>query len=465
MFEFLKPKKTKKVTNDSELRAPLLPRMGYENPASGTGTDSDKRSSGQFEPIFIPDWELEALYEYNALAARIINLPVDDMLKNWRSWEGKESDVSAVKREEKRLKLKLNTKEWLKNADLYGGAVLIPYIFGQDDKTKPLDISKVGVGDISHFVMMARTNIHKFSAKFYDLSNSQYLRPDYYQIVEKRKNGSVEYDSIKIHPSWVFEMSGQERPQRIKQELPSFWGISRLCRCYKSICTYEEVMGGLAQTITSGTIDVIKDANLADARTTKAKDSIDSDASKFSRMRSIYGMLFLDKDAEYDRKASNFSGLAPSVETVQEDVSLASGGIPVTKLFGKAKAGMSGDTNDGDIRNFNSDLEIRQDELTEHLAPIDELVIRSALGVVPADLDYFWNPISVVTGKEAADIEKAESEAAETRINSGQVAPEETRHALKGNKRYKLDETAFKKAQQQKAKEQNDAKDESKNQL
>lgn len=450
MFGFGKKSKQKKklVANDTDPSIWLeYGKNSYHNHATGQGTSVDQRSSGHFVHTFIPFYELEAMYEDNGLAGRMIDLPVDDMFKNWRVWEG--SNVEAIIEEEKRVSYKFQLKEWTKAADVYGGAVLIPLILGQDDLEQPLDLDAIDKGDLLKWFILDPNTIKKFVTNYVDPTSPTYLQPEYYIL--PTTDGTVN-----IHPSRVFELDGIRRPVRRRiNGVHDLWGQSRLARYYDSVRTYEEVMGSTAQSVTNSNIDVIAEEGMSDALTTEEEANIIQRASTIARLKSKLGILIQDKSAEYSRQTSNFSGLAPTIETVQEDCSMVSG-IPATKLFGKAKAGMSGDTNDGDIRNYNSDLEIRQDDFSQHLRIPDEIMIRSATGMSPeqAGLTYTWAPISVVTDSEAATIEKDRAAAAQTRIDSGQIAPEEARSALENNPLYKLDEAAFKRAQEEKKKEQ-----------
>lgn len=420
----------------------------YHNPATGQGTPQDPNYHGRFTWRYIPEWELYAMYEENGLAAKMIDLPVDDMLKNWREFDGAKAE--AIKAEEKRTGYQVHVKDWVKEADVLGGAVMIPLIYGQDDLEVPLDKKAIRKGDLFKWLVLGKLDIKKHVTNYTDPTSDNYLKPDYYIL--PTLDGT-----INVHPSRVFELSGIKRTvgRRITG-VCDLWGISRLARYYDSIKSYESAIGATVQTINDGNIDVLSEEGLGNALTTEEETNILRRASLIASLKSRFRILLQDKEAEFSRNSSNFSGLAPTLEIAQEDCSMVSG-IPATKLFGKAKAGMSGDTNDGDIRNYNSDLETRQKDFEHELMGPDEIIIRSATGnyAIP---DYTWNPISVVTGSEAAKIERDLAEAAAKRIESGQIAPEETRKPLQAGSHYKLDDAAFNAHQAKQQKDNQDGK-------
>lgn len=442
-------------SNDSMDVAPRRPPYhgsSYKNTDTGQGTHRDHRNAGYFAERVIGFNELEHMYEHNGLAGLIIDLPVDDMLKNWRDFDDSYKD--QIKQAEKAANYKHIIKEWIKTSDIYGGAVLIPLIYGQDNLEQPLNINRIRKGDVFRWLILDPITCQKHVANYWDITRDNFMKPDYYIL-------PTENGSINIHPSRVFERSGIKRPMR-KRLIGNFfmWGLSRLARCYDSIQTYEEVMGSTAQLVTSANVDVLTEEGLSDALTTEAEDSLMHRASIMNRLKSVFGLLVIDKEAQYSRNTVSFGGLAPTLEIAQEDVS-KDAGIPVTYLFGKAKAGMSGDTNDGDIRNYIGRLENRQEELETDLKEPDEIMIRNALGSMPNNLSFTWNPIAVVTGAEAAKIESDLANAAKARIESGQLAPEEVHAALESTPYYKLDDAAFKRASMQR--EKDNAKQDQKN--
>ncbi len=428
-------KKEKTVSNDESASSYYHHKTTYVNETTGSGTERDHRNQGKFLDRYISPFEFQNIYLHTAIGGRIIDLPISDMLRNWRDFnDGYKSIIADA---EKAARYKKVIKEWIRAADIFGGAVLVPLIIGQEDLEQPLDLDAIRKGDVIGWRIFDRTIINKYKEDFLNIADDDYERPKYYQLPGKDKQ-------ILIHPSRAFELSGIELTTSKKYYgYASRWGLSRLNRCYDSILTYEEAIGSAAQAVTANNIDVLTETGLGKALTTEEQPQVEERARNLSRLKSAWRLIIKDKESEYERHSSNFSGLAPTLEVAQEDLSMACG-IPATKLFGKAKAGMSGDTNDGDIRNYTGELEIRQEDLDDFLDGPDRVMIINALGYYPDDIRYAWNEISVTTASEEAAIEKDRADAAETRINSGVIAPVEARDELKDNPLYKLDDAAYK---------------------
>ena len=406
------------------------------NKDRGQGTEKDVREQGYFSFRYVSPVELENMYEYDWLSAAIIDNPIEDMLKNWRSWEGdNQKEIEAYETE---IEYSKYIEEWITTGDLYGGAVAFFFVLGQDDISSPLIMEEIGQGDLIKIVILDRHQVTKINVNYFDPLAEDYLLPEFYQVA------GAEGQLNNFHPSRAFEIDGIKRPKR--KQLCSWdgeWSVSRLARCYTAIKAYHLAIGATTQMVGEANIDVIQEDRLNKALTTEAEDEIIGRASLMARTKSAWNMLVMDKEAVYSRHAANFSGLAPSLEIIQEDASGAAE-QPVTKLFGKAKAGMSGDTNDGDIRNYEGNLQKRQTKLKRLMKKPDEIMVRSAIGSYPKGLNFKWNPLSVVTGSEAAKINKDNSDADKSRIESKIVAPEECRSALESDPRYKLNDAAYK---------------------
>ncbi|OEY95812.1 hypothetical protein BJI46_02510 [Acinetobacter qingfengensis] len=87
-----------------------------------------------------------------------------------------------------------------------------------------------------------------------------------------------------------------EEPQSILQEI------------YEDLLDHAAVKKGTASLVHESKIDVIRTPNLVD----KIKEDMKAVAERFlsvGLLKSLNGMLVLDKDEEYDSKTYNFAGL------------------------------------------------------------------------------------------------------------------------------------------------------------
>ena len=132
------------------------------NFVAGLGTNKDKKSHGQFKKRSIDDDELEAMYSDGWLSGKVIDIPVEDMVRKWRSFTAPslEGDkVELLKKEEKRLGVKQKTSEAQKWARLYGGSAWLLGVDGQGKANSPLDVTKVQKGQLKFVTVHDRTEL------------------------------------------------------------------------------------------------------------------------------------------------------------------------------------------------------------------------------------------------------------------------------------------------------------------
>ena len=378
---------------------------------------------------------IDTIYQTNWLARRGIDQPVEDMFKAWRRWDKPHRE--EMKKAEKKHKLKKLYKDSTRYARLYGGIVVIPLLKGQDDLEKPLDLDSIEKGDLIKLLIFDRWYVGKTEVNYTNPVADDYLRPKYYTLPLERKG-----QSMRVHYSRVIERSGLEVPLHQKRQ-GILWGMSWLLPVLDTINQYTRAIDSTARLIDEQTIDVLKKEGWAESSTTEQREEMETHMDWVARIKRTRRMMVGDKKDEFDRKTITTSGVSNMIDALQEDVS---GGfrMPVTLLFGKAKAGMSGDTNDGDIRNYNNTLVSQQDEIGESMELADEIVIRSTYGEMPENIEYDWSPLDAMTGTEKAKALSDTVDAAQKAIESGMIAPEETRPIFDNDSDFMLDETKYK---------------------
>jgi len=141
-------------------------------------------------------------------------------------------------------------------------------------------------------------------------------------------------------------------------------------------------------------------------------------------MKGINGAVVIDMEDDYEQKSVSFSGLPEAIAKIQESAAGAAG-QPVTRLFGRAVAGLSG-SGDGDERVYYD--RIKQDQETD-IAPamrvLDDCMIQQALGSRPEDIYYEWSPLRQSTAAERAEVFSKTATAARAiaGTNAGELLP------------------------------------------
>lgn len=377
---------------------------------------------------------IDRIYQNNWVARKGIDMPVTDMFKSWRTWD--KSYAKEMAATEKRFKMKRFFIQSGIYADLYGGVVIIPFLKGDDDLEKPLDLNNIKKGDLIKFVIFDRFYVGKQNINYTEPYEDNYLRPEFYTLPTSQKKLS-----LKIHYSRVIELSGLELPIHLKRS-GALWGTSRLVPALDSINQYTGAIDSTAKLIDEQTIDILKQDGYSTAMTTDEQEEIEKKIDFISRMKKGRRFLFADKKDDYDRKSITTSGISNMVEILQEDISGAFRS-PTTLFFGKAKAGMSGDTNDGDIRNYKDYLSTRLDSVTDDMSLVDEILVRTTFGSYPEDIDFTWMPLDVMTGTEKAKALKDTLDAASKAVESQILAPVEARQIFTHDPDFELDDTKY----------------------
>lgn len=384
------------------------------NMVANIGTNRDKRTHNVFGFEFVNQIELEAAYQSNWIARRIVDKPNEDALREWRTFNGKQAkDIAS---EERRLGVQqayLDTCCW---ADLYGGAALL-MVTGQD-LSSPLDLKKISKGDLKNLVVLDRWDIQPTEFNLTDPLKSNWMLPEFYMMV----NGEQ-----RIHYSHIIRRTGARLPRRMRM-FEQGWGDSRLRRCMSDLRDVVATKGGIASLVLEANVDTVSVKGLQSALASAQCDKITERYRLFGMMKSLVNLGLLDADNEtYERNSISFSGLSQIMEQFMVWTAGAAE-MPVTELWGQSASGLSA-TGEGDRKTYEGTIKGKQDgQMRLDLEALDQVLIRSALGGYPEDLEFEWKPLSLPTGTEQAQEDLADAQADAMNIESRVIRPS---HAMR----------------------------------
>ena len=394
------------------------------NLVTNMGTGRDKRSHNQFGFQFVTPYELEAAYQSNWLARRIVDKPNEDALREWRSFSGK--DAKKIASEERRIGLQqkyLDTCCW---ADLYGGAAIL-MLTGQN-LSKPLDLSKVKKGSLRNLVVFDRWDIQPSNFNFQDPLAPNWMLPETYTIVNGKQP---------IHHSHIIRRTGARLPRRMAQ-FEQGWGDSRLRRCMEDLRDVVATKGGIASLVLEANVDTISVKGLQAALTSAQCDQITERYRLFGMLKGIINLGLLDQDNEkYERNSVAFSGLSQIMEQFMVWTAGAAE-MPVTELWGQSASGL-GATGDGDLKTYHGTIKGKQDgQMRLDLELLDQVLIRSALGYYPEDIEFEWNPLYQKSSVEEAQEDLADAQADQINIESGVIRQSHAMRRAQAKGRYAI---------------------------
>lgn len=369
----------------------------FENLVANLGGGKDKLTADRFTRFNLGPEQAEAMYTADWLSRKIIDLPVSDMLRPWRSWQAEPGLIEVIEAAEKKHNIRKKIALAMTLARLYGGSGII---IGAGNVTaegwrQPLNLEGVGKGGLRYLtvVPMRVLSVNDIDR---DPLSPHYLEPKLYTL------SSAAGSSVEVHPSRVIRFLGSPRPN-IDTNADG-WGDSILQIVYDAIHNASLSSTATASLIHEAKIDVINIKGMGAMLATEDGTRLLTKRFSLSNMlKSLNNTLLLDESETHSRTQTSFAGLPDLMQTFLQIVAGAAD-IPVTRLIGTSPKGLNA-TGDHDTRNYYDMLDgKRNDDLRPVLDVVDELLWRDATGSVPKDAFYTFNPLWQMTSVEKADL-------------------------------------------------------------
>lgn len=419
----------KKAKSNPHTPAPRRVRDGLENLVAGLGTGQDKRSYTRYgvtAKLMQP--ELESMYRDSWLSKKIVNIPAEDMTRAWRTVafdDASSPNLKLIEQAEKRLCVQSKFSEALRWARLYGGCCII---IGTKDGEfeKPLEVKTIKKGDLKWLHVADRYRLTASGTVTADLDSANFGLPDAYTLAD---NGA------RIHHSRIIRFNGQKLPY-YPWIANAYWDDSELQHVVDSVKNCAAASNSVASMMFEANVDIIKMAGLTDLLSTK-----DGEAKVIKRfasaalLKSFNRTLLLDESETYEKKSNTFSGLNLIMQQFVQDVCGAAD-IPMTRMFGQSAGGLNA-TGDSDIRNYYDMISARQNsELRPQLERLDEIMVRSELGVMPDDFSFTFGSLWQMSDTEKATMQKTNAERDQIYLTNGVIGEGVIAAELKENGTY-----------------------------
>ena len=398
---------------------------GLENLVSGLGTSRSKRSHNRFayENINAGWLELDAAYQTNWIVRRICDVPPEDMTREWRAI--KSYMAEEIEAEEQRVGLKYACLEALTWARLHGGAAVL--MLTNQDLSKPLNVNKVAKGGLEKLLVFDRWELGATQINTTNPLSDNYLLPEFYQI----QGGGQS-----IHWTHFARFVGARLPRRLLAQTQG-WGDSEVRKCLDDIKDVVASKDGIAELMQEANIDVINRQGLSEELASDQDEAIKKRYELFSMMKSVINMALLDENEQLSRLTLNLSGVAPVMDNLMLWLS-GCAGIPATRLFGMAPAGLNS-TGEGDENNYyDSIISKRSYHLDKPLSYIDQIMIRSAVGEIPDDYDYVWNPLKKPNVMENSQAQLIDANRNRIYLEDQIIDPDQVRATLQTQEIYQF---------------------------
>jgi phage-related protein (TIGR01555 family) len=184
------------------------------------------------------------------------------------------------------------------------------------------------------------------------------------------------------------------------------WGASQLEHVFDELAKRDNTSWNIASLVFQANLIVNKVTDF-DQITAATDPDVQRDfyavKSAQNQMRNNNGMMIIGDKDEVSAMNYTFAGLNDIYESQMLDIAGASD-IPVTKLFGRAPAGMNA-TGESDLQNYYDMVSQRQEsQLKPIINKLLPVMFMSEFGQVPDDLGIRFNAIQTPTEDKMADI-------------------------------------------------------------
>nr|WP_269453878.1 DUF1073 domain-containing protein [Sphingobium sp. SYK-6] len=334
----------------------------------------------------------------SGMMRKVITIPAEDRVREWRDWQAEKDQIAAIEAEEERLGLQGKVLEAETLRGIGGGALVI---ITAGDHSTPLTPEMIREGGIIAINVVSRWQI---SGRDWikDLASPEYGQPRMWEM----DNGAA--TRANIHPSRVICFRGARLPAgaAISDE-DAFWGDSRLLRVYTEVSRSDEVQAWFAALVRKAKLLRFGVSNLTDYDQDELNKRIALIAQGENALNAtLYSLPTKDGVGEsggekIDDFQVTWAGIPAMMDAFDQRVAAVSD-IPFTRLTGRSPAGMNATGAYDDLNWVKAVTTGQKLETGPCLKQLDPFLLASA-GVSGEDIWWQFAPLSTPSEKEAAD--------------------------------------------------------------
>lgn len=347
--------------------------------------------------------KLEAMYRGSWIVGAAVDAVAEDMTRAGVNIKGGDDPEAIQQMQSKLTRLGIwhSLLETIKWGRLYGGAIALIVIDGQDPAT-PLNVDTVGKDQFRGLKVFDRWQLRP-SLQNMVLEGMDYGLPEFYDVISNIATGQV--SNLRIHHSRVIRQIGIQLPamQAMTEE---WWGESVIERMYDRLVSFDAATSGAANLIQKAHLRTVQIDKLREvlAAGGKAEENL---LSMFHHMRMLQtneGLTLLDKEDTFAAHSYTFSGLSDMILQFGQQIAGATG-IPLVRLFGQSPAGLNS-TGESDLRMYYDNVAAQQESrLRDGMMKVLRVMHKSLFGALPPDnFDFDFVPLWQTSTKEKADI-------------------------------------------------------------
>lgn len=374
---------------------------GFENFVSRLGVPANNAlSAGSYDFNYITRNRilLEAAYRGSWIVGSIIDNPAVDMTRAGIeiTTAKDDSDIKKIKSAMSRLQVWRSLMLLKKWGGLYGGAIGVLQIKGQDLST-PLELDTVDKDQFQGIVVYDRWQLNPQLIDVIQDGPDTGL-PKFYQIVNNPTMVDPTADPATgldaIHHSRVIRNVGYDLPY-LQAITEMMWGESILERLFDRLISFDNATMSSASLIDRANLRTVGVEGLREiiAAGGEAYQGLIQFFEMIREFQGNMGLTVLDKNDEFKTDSYTFAGLSDMLLQFAQQLSGASG-QPLIRLFCQSPAGLNA-TGDNDLRMYYDNINSMQEaEFRNGMEIILKVMWRSEFGKpAPDDLEFEFVPL------------------------------------------------------------------------
>lgn len=406
---------------------------GFAGPggAAGYGGPSNliSQSSYTLNPVSRNRVLLEWAYRGSWIIRNAVDCVADDLTRAGIDMQSVEhpDEIEVLQEGYKRLGIWKSLSDVARWARLYGGALGVLMIDGQDLET-PLRPNTVGKGQFRGILVLDRWLVQPSLNDLVDEMGPDFGLPRYYDVVAD----FYPIPNARIHHSRCVRLDGSEIPfwQRIAENM---WNVSVLEPLWDRLVAFDSTTQGIAQLAFKAHLRVIRMKELRNNIAAGGK-KLENVAKMMEHIRQTQcneGITLIDADDEFASNTYTFAGLSDVLSKFEAQLAGATK-IPIVRLFGQSPGGLNS-TGESDTRNYYDGIHQEQENtLRLPVTRINELLHYSELGHAPEpgftfEFASLWQLTELEKGQLTAAVTGAVNQTFEQGYVSAAVALKELR--------------------------------------
>jgi phage-related protein (TIGR01555 family) len=399
--EVAKPRLRVPVSMSQGIPQTLKMYDGLANIMSGSGTTVDKRTQFQWLQNILAEIEIENAYRGSWLMRKIVDLPAEDMTREWRDWQADDTQIEKLEEYEKKLKLQEKIMQAIILGRLGGGALIMGFGDDPEAELNPETVKTDGL----RYLYVAHKSVLKPGPVINDPEDDNFGEPETFQL--SLSNGKP---PIIVHHSRVIVFKGLYTGNMSAMSRKDYWGDSIVSACLETVNNATSVPNEFSTLIGQAKIDVFKIPDFMAKVGNAAYEAQFLRRVELSNLgKSNHRALMMDAAEDWEQRQLTLVGMA---DLIRVYVALVAGAadIPATRLLGKSPDGMNS-TGDSDQSNYEQMIRTKQKNVVRPaLEKLDQPLIRSALGSKPDEVYWEFAPLSVLSESDQANVENKEAD-------------------------------------------------------